>query len=113
MNLFTIFIYRVYSTRHHWLDVSVFGVQTCLKVVLDLRGSSGEDERPTTGRFNSEDWVGSLHDYLTSATDRHPGDLNHPSGDWFGQGVELAALDQGRAVTSTPKQALIMLVDSN
>ena len=56
-------------------------------------GSSGEDERPTNGRFNSKDWVGSLHDYLTSTTDRHPRDPSHPSGDWFGQGVEMAALD--------------------
>ena len=70
-------------------------------------GSSGEDERPTNRRFNSKDWVGSLHDYLTSTTDRHPGDPSHPSGDWFGQGVEMAALDQGRAVTSTPKQGIL------
>ena len=67
-------------------------------------GSSGEDEWPTNGGFNSKDWVGSLHEYLTSTTDRHPGDPNHPSGDWFGQGVEMAALDQGRAVPFTPKR---------
>ena len=62
-------------------------------------GSSGEDKGPTNGRFNFEGWVGSLHDYLTATSNKLPEDSSH----WFGQGVESAALDQGRAVTSTPK----------
>ena len=101
------FIYTILFTESTLHDITGW---TCPSSVYNMSqsgtgtgGSSGEDKRPITGHFNSEDWVGGLHDYLTSVTDRHPGDPDHPSGDWFGQGVEIAALDQGRAVTSTPK----------
>ena len=61
-------------------------------------GSSEEDEHPN-GCFNLEGWVGGLHDYLTASSFHHPEDASF----LVDQGVEMADLDQGQAVTSTPK----------
>ena len=72
-------------------------------------GSSGEDEHPSNGCFNFEGWVGGLHDYLTAASLRHPEDASH----LLDPGVEMADLDQGRAVTSTPKRGILKNANSN
>ena len=71
-------------------------------------GSSEEDEYPN-GCFNFEDWVGGLHDYLTTLSLRHPEDASH----LVDPGVEMADLDQGRTVTSTPKQGILRNANSN
>ena len=62
-------------------------------------GSSEEDEHPSNGCFDFEDWVCGHHDYLTTSSFRHPEDASHLAD----PGVEMADLDQGRAVTLTPK----------
>ena len=72
-------------------------------------GSSGKDEHPSNGCFNFKGWVGGLHDYLTASSFRHPEDASH----LVDQGVEMADLDQGPAVTSTPKRGILKNANSN
>ena len=69
-------------------------------------GSSEEDERPS-GCFNFEDWVGGLHDYLTTDSFCHPDDASH----LVDSGIEMT--EQGQAVTSTPKQGIPRNASSN
>ena len=71
---------------------------------LGIGGSSEDDRRPIYGQFDSEGWVVGLRDYVTSMKDRHPEDPDHPSEDWLSQGLKMILLDQGRTVTSAPKQ---------
>ena len=71
---------------------------------LGTGGPSGEDKRPIVGHFDSKDFVCGLCDYVTSMKDRHPEDPDHPPEDWLSQGIEMILLDQGRTVTSAPKQ---------
>ena len=56
------------------------------------------------GCVDSEDFVCGLRDYVTSMKDLHPDDPGHPSDDWLTRGFEMILLDQGRKVTSAPKQ---------
>ena len=67
-------------------------------------GPSEEDERPIIGHFDSKDFVCGLRDYVTSMKDCYPDDPEHPSEDWLSQGIEMILLEQGRTVTSAPKQ---------
>ena len=71
-------------------------------------GSWEEDEYPN-GCFNFKGGVGGLHDYLTATSFRHPKDSSH----LVDQGVEMAALDQGQAVTSTLKRGILKNGNSN
>ena len=69
-------------------------------------GSSEEDERPS-GRSNFEDWVSGLRGHLTTAPLRRPGEVRHNLTD---SGIEV---EQGQAVTSTPKRGIPRNARSN
>ena len=66
--------------------------------------SSAEVRWPLYGYLDPEGRVDGLHDHVTSLTDQNPPDPDHPSEDWFSQGLETFAMDQGRTVTFTPNR---------
>ena len=71
-------------------------------------GSSEEDKHPK-GCFNFKDWVGGLYDYLTTRLLHHPENASH----LVDPGVNMVDLNQGQAVTSTPKQGILKNANSN
>ena len=102
------FIYTIYlqkSTLHSLAGrVRFSAAYNMSQSDLGTGGPSGEDEPPIIGHFHPKGFVCGLRDYITSMKDRHSEDPDHPPGDWLSQGFEIILLDQGRTVTSAPKQ---------
>ena len=101
------FIYTIYlqkSTLHASLAGSVHFSAAYNMSQSGLRtGSSLEEEQPIYSQFDSKGWVVGLRDYVTSMKDQYPAE-DHPSEAWLSQSLKMISLDQGRMVTSAPKQ---------